>query len=140
MRHSKVSSRFYCVSRSSFSESRTEAERGGGTVAQSSSSLHVALPVDAIKRGGSSLYSPNLPLRAHRSLLAIYGVTMMQKPHPEADVPAYKQSPWKTRAASGCSSRHGQHCLPPHLPLSLPPDKVISCHRELCAYWTCKCF
>lgn len=115
-----------------FSQSRMDADRGGGSMAVSGSSLFTLC---AIKRGGSSLYSPNLPQSAHRSLLAIFGVTMMQTPHPSADVPAYKQSPRKTRIDSGCWIHGWQHCLSLHLPLSLSSVQV-----ELCAYWTCKCF
>lgn len=96
--------------------------------------FHVTLPVCATKRGGSSWHSPNLPQRAHRSLLAIFGVTMMQTPHPSADVPAYEQSPRETRLDSGCWIHGWQHCLSLHLPLSLSSVQV-----ELCAHWTCKC-
>lgn len=59
----------------------------------------------------------------------------MQTPHPSADVPAYKQSPRKTRTDSGCWIHGWQHCLSLHLPLSSSSIQV-----ELCAYWTCKCF
>lgn len=97
--------------------------------------FYVTLPVCATKRGGSCWHSPNLPQGAHRSLLAVSGVTMMQSSHPSADVPAYKQSPRKTRIDSGCCIHSWQHCLSLHLPLSLSSVQV-----ELCAYWTCKCF
>lgn len=108
------------------------SDRGGGSTAVSGSSLFMLCTT---KRGDSSWHSPNLPQSAHRSVLAIFGVIMMQTPHPSADVPAYKQSPRKTRIHSGCWIHGWQHCLSLHLPLTLSSVQV-----ELCAYWTCKCF
>lgn len=57
----------------------------------------------------------------------------MQTPHPTADVPAYKQSLWKTRIESGCEIHSGQRCLSPHLPPSCLPATMIFCHsRAVC--------
>lgn len=113
---------------SSFSESRMDADREGGTAALSSSS---PLRLDSLYKGYKErgpLIPPKSSSESTQSPLTIYGVRTMLKPHPTADNPPYKHSPWKTRIDSGCCIRPKQHCLSLHLPLSFLPATTTFCH------------